>query len=589
MCRRRVQLLVAATAALGALAPGRTAGGAIVECPEERDWVVQSRGSALEREAAAQLVVAALQLTGAKVLKTDVRAFDRSRASGVCMGVVQLGVERVGNEVAVELRRVAAAGYAAGRGDAVGEDIVTGRSRAPSVISAVEEALSQVGLARPGTPLVALAPPPACPPARSGELRALLVGIDSYDPPFTRLRGSRRDAMLFERFLGDRLPAAKVRTVVDVGILELRRALTTLVEETSCGDRVLFHFSGAGMVGASGSTGPGEPEVHRGAKVLPDLGADHVALVAVDGKALGEGDLRGFVTALRNRGAQVVVHLDACFARAFRLGVFWRWPKDVELLPGAGGYALLAAGDVALELRGEQGEFAGLFTTATLAALAAEESPTVRRLAAAVSAQMAAKVSGEKSGQPFFEASDPDAPLLGATASAVALGVELEGEKGVRGGTPLKPPGPGQKVTLRGRIKPHQDLWALMVNGLATPVDATGAFTVELALAPGAHTILFVAFYRNLSTASGTREVRVGGEADTPAGRRYALVIGIENYDHWTKLTTPLADVRDIERVLRERYGFVTELEAFGSLVLRDATKLQIGNALSALRRALRP
>jgi uncharacterized caspase-like protein len=58
------------------------------------------------------------------------------------------------------------------------------------------------------------------------------------------------------------------------------------------------------------------------------------------------------------------------------------------------------------------------------------------------------------------------------------------------------------------------------------------------------------------------------------------LVIGVANYQHLPKLTTPVNDANEIEKILRVSYGFKTEL-------LREATRDQILETLDRDRRTL--
>ncbi len=60
----------------------------------------------------------------------------------------------------------------------------------------------------------------------------------------------------------------------------------------------------------------------------------------------------------------------------------------------------------------------------------------------------------------------------------------------------------------------------------------------------------------------------------------YALVIGNNNYAALPKLQTAEADAREVEKLLREAYGFQTKL-------LVNATRAQIVSALSTYRREL--
>ncbi len=72
------------------------------------------------------------------------------------------------------------------------------------------------------------------------------------------------------------------------------------------------------------------------------------------------------------------------------------------------------------------------------------------------------------------------------------------------------------------------------------------------------------------------------GGVQAGAGRSYALVIGNNAYTSLPKLKTAEADAREIERLLRESYGFQTRL-------LVNATRGQIVSALFSYRRELTP
>jgi uncharacterized caspase-like protein len=65
-----------------------------------------------------------------------------------------------------------------------------------------------------------------------------------------------------------------------------------------------------------------------------------------------------------------------------------------------------------------------------------------------------------------------------------------------------------------------------------------------------------------------------------PQGGYYALVIGINHYQHYTPLTTPLDDAKGITLILHAKYGFQTQ-------ALLDATHDQIITALSGYRNTL--
>jgi len=71
-------------------------------------------------------------------------------------------------------------------------------------------------------------------------------------------------------------------------------------------------------------------------------------------------------------------------------------------------------------------------------------------------------------------------------------------------------------------------------------------------------------------------------EAPTPAaallkGRRLALVVANQAYQHWPRLDTPVADAQSVSEALRKRFGFDVTL-------LQNATRQQLLAALNRLR-----
>ena len=76
--------------------------------------------------------------------------------------------------------------------------------------------------------------------------------------------------------------------------------------------------------------------------------------------------------------------------------------------------------------------------------------------------------------------------------------------------------------------------------------------------------------------------VPAGASASAPGpGTYYALVIGIDHYQHLPQLQTPLNDAQEVADTLKNLYGFKTEL-------LTDATRDQIVEALDRYRRSLK-
>ncbi len=93
--------------------------------------------------------------------------------------------------------------------------------------------------------------------------------------------------------------------------------------------------------------------------------------------------------------------------------------------------------------------------------------------------------------------------------------------------------------------------------------------------------VLALALSPALSPRAQERGLITGGtSAPQAAARFYALIIGNNNYPSLPKLKTAVADAREVEKLLREEYGFRTKL-------LVDATRSQIVSALSTYRREL--
>jgi uncharacterized protein len=143
-------------------------------------------------------------------------------------------------------------------------------------------------------------------------------------------------------------------------------------------------------------------------------------------------------------------------------------------------------------------------------------------------------------------------------------------------------------VMLTGRAESAAGIAEVKVNGEARPVESSGLFSapVRLATAPVAMTI--TATDRAGQSASIEFNMLPRGAAAAPptvstsapssgSGQRYALVIANQNYKHWDKLDTPLADGKAVAEMLSKRFGFETT-------VLTDATRRQVLTALNQLR-----
>jgi uncharacterized caspase-like protein len=131
----------------------------------------------------------------------------------------------------------------------------------------------------------------------------------------------------------------------------------------------------------------------------------------------------------------------------------------------------------------------------------------------------------------------------------------------------------------------------VLVNTEPVPLHGNGQFNTEVRLTAGKNQLKFAAVYRG-SWREKIIEFTYDGDLNRFAavGERYALVIGINNYEAWSPLDAPQADARAVAEVLRQDYGFRTEIEIKGqkhSLLLLDAKRDDIDNAMFVLRQRL--
>ena len=103
----------------------------------------------------------------------------------------------------------------------------------------------------------------------------------------------------------------------------------------------------------------------------------------------------------------------------------------------------------------------------------------------------------------------------------------------------------------------------------------------RIVLVPKVLAIVLLFFLPCAESRAQTGARGLGVKQTPPAATLYyALVVGNDDYQSLPKLKTAAADAREVERVLRETYGFQTKL-------LLNATRSQIVAALYAYRREL--
>ena len=145
-----------------------------------------------------------------------------------------------------------------------------------------------------------------------------------------------------------------------------------------------------------------------------------------------------------------------------------------------------------------------------------------------------------------------------------------------------------------GQVKVRDALSLLTVNGQRRPVDSAGLFQADIALTAPVTNVQIVAI--DGQGRRGQLDFQLHRETidvDSPAsllppaiaariglGPQFALLIGNARYSMLPGLKTPIEDVEEIGRILRERYGFEVR-------ILHDASRYQMLSALNDLRTKL--
>ncbi|NIQ02456.1 MAG: hypothetical protein GWM98_20475 [Nitrospinaceae bacterium] len=147
-----------------------------------------------------------------------------------------------------------------------------------------------------------------------------------------------------------------------------------------------------------------------------------------------------------------------------------------------------------------------------------------------------------------------------------------------------------------GRATDASGVAEVTVNGRFANLDASGNFSADVPLRPRRTKIQIMAKDKagNMAWKRFWVERKGGGGltppdmeetgpvASAPAGpgRFHAIIIGINNYTHLPKLHTAVNDARAVDRILRQKYGFTTQL-------LIDPGRVQVMDALNQARRQL--
>ena len=158
-------------------------------------------------------------------------------------------------------------------------------------------------------------------------------------------------------------------------------------------------------------------------------------------------------------------------------------------------------------------------------------------------------------------------------------------------GKEIKVPTKTSRITVVGKTTDESGVAEVVVNEEIAKLDEAGNFSADVLLKVGENEINVTAvdIYQN-QTSQSFKIHREGQKVASPPmvipsleikGKYYALVIGINDYKYIPKLEIAKKDAIEVERLLRELYGFETKL-------IYDATRMTILNAINDFRKKIK-
>ncbi len=138
-------------------------------------------------------------------------------------------------------------------------------------------------------------------------------------------------------------------------------------------------------------------------------------------------------------------------------------------------------------------------------------------------------------------------------------------------------------VKISGTVIDESEIANVSVNDRKTEVDAQGNFSVDLYLQPGDNRILVTAVdvhgnqaFKAFDISRKEKELPYS----KPTGKYHALLVGNNDYKHLPKLKTAENDATEVDKLLRETYGFET-------ILLINASKTEISRWINRFRKKL--
>ncbi len=331
---------------------------------------------------------------------------------------------------------------------------------------------------------------------------------------------------------------------------------------------------------------------------------------------LGALAVTNYVTQVRNRGADAFVVIDSSYAAGFNLlglermaqpdgGWFWNTSQDEEpakedfndrlaVLFGAGGFAAFYAtanDQLATEDRlGANEETLSSFIFAFTETLRQTPDAPLVELAKRVT-QKIRELGADQA--PIYEASSTGLRFLLPSADKAPADktIEILQPTPKRGATGIE----DKTFTLIARYDGPGRAARAIVDGEIVTVDGNGQFSREIADTGGKLSIPIRVLAKDFSTLA-TTELKLREKEEEPlipaGARKVALVIANQAYADpgFAALKTPHADAEAVAQVLRQRFGFATEIGTGDQrldLFLKDVSKSQIQRVLFELRRRL--
>lgn len=142
-------------------------------------------------------------------------------------------------------------------------------------------------------------------------------------------------------------------------------------------------------------------------------------------------------------------------------------------------------------------------------------------------------------------------------------------------------------ATVIARVVAPAGLAFVKVNGQAQPPDEQGFLSIPVTVGEAQAEVLVQAQDRDgvmaqAQLAMAQRSAHPEAMPTTPSaallkGRRLAMVVANQAYQHWPRLDTPMADAQSVSEALHKRFGFDVTL-------LQNATRQQLLAALNRLR-----